>query len=50
MLSFCTKLYRQINGIPMCKNWPPLVADAILFCNGRNLTMSLSDDKQTDNL
>ena len=30
--ALCTKLYRQIVGIPMGTNCAPLVADLFLFC------------------
>ena len=45
---FCTKLYRQVVGIPMGTNCAPLVADLFLFCYERDFMMSLSDDKQAD--
>ena len=31
-IRFCSKLYRQIVGIPMGTNCAPLVADLFLFC------------------
>ena len=43
---FCTKLYRQVVGIPMGTNCVTLVADVFLFCYERDFVMSLSDDKQ----
>ena len=47
-IRFCTKLYRQIVGIPMGTNCAPLIADLFLFCYERDFMMSLSDDKQAD--
>ena len=47
-IRFCTKLYRQVVGIPMGTNCAPLVADLFLFCYEREFMTSLSDDKQTD--
>ena len=47
-IRFCTKLYRQVVGIPMGTNCAPLVADLFLFCYERDFMMSLSDDKQAD--
>ena len=47
-IQFGTKLYRQVIGIPMGTNCAPRVADLFLFCNERDLMMSLSDDKQAD--
>ena len=35
-IRFDTKLYRQINGIPMGTNCAPLVADLFLFCYERD--------------
>ena len=45
-IQFCTKLYRQVVGIPMGTNCAPLVADLFLFCYERDFMESLSDDKQ----
>ena len=46
---FCSKLYRQIVGMPMGTNCAPLVADFFfLFCNERDFMLSLSDDNQSD--
>ena len=45
---FGTKLYGQVDGIPMGTNCAPLVADLFLFCYERDFMMSLSDDKQAD--
>ena len=47
-IRFCTKLYRQVFGIPMGTNCAPLVADLFMFCYERDFMMSLSDDKQAD--
>ena len=47
-IRFGTKLYRQVNGIPMGTNCVPLVADLFLFCYERDFMMSLSDDKLAD--
>ena len=47
---FGTKLYRQVVGIPRGTNCTPLVAAVILFCYERDLMMSLSDDKQADDI
>ena len=40
--------YRQIAGIPMCKDCAPLVADLFLFSYKRDFMTSLSDDNQVD--
>ena len=45
-ISFGSKLYRQIVGIPMDTNCAPLVADLFLFCYERDLMLPLSDDNQ----
>ena len=45
---FGTKLYRQVDGIPMGTNCASLVSDLFLFCYERDFTMSLSVDKQAD--
>ena len=47
-ISFGSKLYRQILGIPMGTYCAPLVADLILFCYERDFMLSLSDNNQTD--
>ena len=47
-IRFCSKLYRQIIGIPMDTHCAPLVADLFLFCYGRDFMLSLSDNNQTD--
>ena len=46
--SLCTKLYRQIVGIPMDTNCAPLVADLFLFCYERDFMTFLSDVKQAE--
>ena len=45
---FVSKLYRQIVGIPMGTNCPPLVADLFLFCFERDFMLSLSDNNKND--
>ena len=45
-IRFCTKLYRQIVGIPMGANYAPLVADLFLFCFERDFMKDLSNDNQ----
>ena len=47
-ITFGTKLYRQIVGIPMGTNCAPLVADLFLFCYERDFMTSLSDVKQAE--
>ena len=47
-IRFGTKLFRQINGIPMGTNCAPLVADLFLFCYERDFMMSLSEEKQSE--
>ena len=47
-IRFGTKLYRQIDGIPMGTNCAPLVADLFLFCYEREFMTSLSDVKQAE--
>ena len=47
-IRFGSKLYRQIEGIPMGTNCAPLVADLFLFRYERDFMLSLSDNKQTD--
>ena len=46
-ISFGTKLFRQIVGIPMGKNCAPLVPDLFLFCFERD-SMSLSVENQSE--
>ena len=41
-------LYRQIVGIPMGTNCPPLVSDLLLFCYERDFMKNLSSDNQAD--
>ena len=48
ILTFGTKLYRQIVGIPMGTNCAPLVADLFLFCYERDFMTCLSDVKQAE--
>ena len=45
-ITFGSKLYRLIVGIPMGTNCAPLVADLFLFCYERDFM--LSDNNQTD--
>ena len=47
-LSFGTKLYRQIVGIPMGTNCAPLVSDLLLFCYERVFMKDLSSNNQAD--
>ena len=47
-ITFGSKLYRQIVGIPMGTNCAPLVADMFLFCYERDFMLSLSDNNQSD--
>ena len=47
-IRLCTKLYRQVGGIPMGTNCAHLVADLFLFCYERDFMMSLSDDKHAN--
>ena len=47
-IRFGTKLYRKVVGILLVTNCAPMVADLLLFCNERDLMMSLSGDKQAD--
>ena len=47
-IRFGTKLYKQIVGIPMGTNCPPLVADLFLVCYERDFMTSLSDIKQAE--
>ena len=49
-IRFCTKLYRQVVGIPMGTNCAPLVADLFLICYEREFIMSLSDANQADGI
>ena len=45
-ISFGTKLFRQIIGIPMGTNCAPLFADLFLFCYERDFMRSLSPENQ----
>ena len=47
-ITFGTKLYRQIVGIPMGTNCAPLVADLFLYCYERDFMDSLNHDNQAD--
>ena len=47
-IRFCSKLYRQIVGIPIGTNCAPLVADLFLFCYERDIILSLSNNNKTD--
>ena len=47
-IRFGTKLYRQIVGISMFTNCPPLVADLFLFCYERDFMKDLSSENQAD--
>ena len=49
-IRFGTKLCRQEVGFPMGTNCAPLVADLFLFCYEMDFIMTLSDDKQTDDI
>ena len=43
-IRFSSKLYRQIEGVPMGTDCAPLVADLFLFCFEKDFMLSLSDD------
>ena len=47
-IRYGTKLYRQIDGIPMGTNCAPFVADLFLFCYERDFMTSLSDVNKAD--
>ena len=47
-IRFGTKIYRQIIGIPMGTNCPPLVADLFLCCYEGDFMKSLSLESQAD--
>ena len=47
-ITFRSKLYRQIVGIPMGTNCVLLVADLFLFCYERDFMLSLSDANQSE--
>ena len=47
-IRFGSKLYRQIEGIPMGTICAPYVADLFLFCYDRDLMLSLSDDNLSE--
>ena len=47
-IRFVSKLYIQIEVIPMGTNCAPLVADLLLFCYERDFMLSLSENNQSD--
>ena len=47
-ISFGSKLYREIMGIPIGTNCAHLVTDLFLFCYEIDFMLSLSDNNQTD--
>ena len=47
-IRFCSKLNRQIVGIPMGTNYAPLVAHLFWLCSERDFMLSLSEDNQSD--
>ena len=47
-IRFCSKLHRQIVGIPLGTNCAPLVVDLFLFCYERDFMLPHSDNNQTD--
>ena len=53
-IRFGTKLHRQVVFFPMGTNCAPLIANLYLFVmgggGGGGVMMSLSDDKQADNI
>ena len=48
LIRFCSKLYRQLLGIPTGTYCTPLVADLFLFCYESDFMLFLSDNNQTD--
>ena len=49
LTKFGSKLYRQIEGIPISTNCASLVADLFLFCyERRDFMLSFSEDTQSD--
>ena len=48
LISFDSKMYRQIVGYPMGTHYNPLVADLFLFCYERDFMLCLSDNNQAD--
>ena len=44
----CSKLYKQIVGIPMDTDCAPLVAHLYLFCYERDFMLSFSGDNQPE--
>ena len=49
-IRFVTILYRQVVWVPMGTNCAPVLTDLFLFCYESDFMMSLSDDKQADNI
>ena len=47
-ITFGSKLYKQIVGIPTDTNCASLVADLFLLCYERDFMLSLSDNNQAD--
>ena len=47
-ITFGSKFYRKIVGIPMGTNCAPLFADLFLFCYERDIMLSLSGTNQAD--
>ena len=47
-MRFGSKVFRQIDDIPMGTNCAPVVADLFLFCYERDFTLSLSGNNQAD--
>ena len=47
-ITFDSKFYGRILGIPVGSNCAPLVTDLFLFCYKRNFMLSLSDINQAD--
>ena len=47
-IRFGSKVFRQIDDIPMGTYCAPLVADLFLFCYERDFTLSLSGNNQAD--
>ena len=50
IIRICSKLYRQIESIPMGSNCAPLVTDLFLFCYERDFMLFLSDNNQADKI
>ena len=47
-IRFGSKVFRQIDDIPMGTNCAPVAADLFLFCYERDFTLSLSGNNQAD--